>query len=285
MGRLIVNADDFGLTHGVNRAIAELHHAGLVTSATLMARANATADAIQWGRDTPSLGVGCHVVLMDGDPVLPPGEIPTLVDPRTNRLHATLSSFLSRLIRGRIRAEEMEAEAQAQIAWLHTQGVALTHIDTHKHLHMFPGVLQPLLRAARAAGICAVRNPFEPAWSLRATLRATRLRRMEVRLLHRMLPRFQRIVKEEGFITTDGSIGVLATGSLDVSTVRSLLDNLPAGTWELVTHPGYNDADLAAAPTRLLASRDKERDALLALKQFPALELISFAALHGEGNR
>lgn len=285
MGRLIVNADDFGLTRGVNRAIAELYRAGVLTSATLMAHANATSDAAQLARAIPSLGVGCHVVLVEGDPVLPAREIPTLVDPRTNRFHATLGGFLVRLLRGQIRSSEIESEAAAQIALLHSGGIALTHIDSHKHLHMFPGVLRPLLRAARAAGIRAVRNPFEPAWSLRATPHAPRLRRAEVTLLQRMQPRFLRIVTEEGFATTEGSIGVLATGSLDDQTVHSLLANLPGGTWELVTHPGYHDADLTQAHTRLLASRDKERDALLALKQFPALELISFARLHEERSR
>ena len=84
---------------------------------------------------------------------------------------------------------------------------------------------------------------------------------------------------EEGFTTTDGAIGVLATGTLDAATVRSLLQKLPAGSWELVSHPGYNDRDLAHARTRLLASRETERQALRALEDFPAIERISFAEL------
>jgi predicted glycoside hydrolase/deacetylase ChbG (UPF0249 family) len=279
VGRLIVNADDFGLTAGVNRAILELHGAGALTSATLMARAQATADAVRQSREVATLSVGCHVVLVDGDPVLPAGEIPTLVERRTGRFHATLGGFLRRLLAGRIRSAEIEAEAAAQIALLQAQGIALTHMDTHKHVHMFPAVLRPVLRAARAAGICAVRNPFEQAWSLRATAGVPWLRRMEVSLLRRLEPVFRRVVAEEGFTTTDGSIGVLATGTLDFKTLSSLLSKMPAGTWELVTHPGYNDADLAQGQTRLLSSREIERDALLALKQFPALELISFADL------
>jgi hypothetical protein len=97
-----------------------------------------------------------------------------------------------------------------------------------------------------------------------------------LRLLHSA---FRRIVAEEGFTTTDGAIGVLATGTLDAATVRSLLANIPFGTWELVSHPGYNDADLAQAHTRLLASRETERDALLTLKSAPIVDLISFADL------
>ena len=282
MRDLIVNADDFGLTAGVNRAIVELHRAGVLTSTTLMARAAATAEAVRMARATPTLGVGCHVVLVDGEPVLAAKEIPSLVDPRTGRFFPTLGAFLQRLLAGRISAAEMEAEAAAQIALLQTAGVALTHIDTHKHVHMFPAVLRPVLRAARAAGIRAVRNPFEPDWSLRATPGAPWLRRTEVMLLRQLEPAFRRIVAEEGFVTSDGAVGVLATGTLDATTVSSLLRKLPPGAWELVTHPGYNDADLAQAHTRLLASRETEWGALHALKGFPEIDLISFSGLQSD---
>jgi predicted glycoside hydrolase/deacetylase ChbG (UPF0249 family) len=278
--RIIVNADDFGLTGGVNRAVAELHQAGVLTSCTLMARAGATAEAVELASAAPTLGVGCHVVLVDGEPVLDSNsQLPTLADPITGCFWPTLGTFLPRLLVGKIRAAEIEAEAAAQITLLQSQGVKLTHIDTHKHTHMFPAVLRPVLRAARAAGIGAVRNPFEPLWSVRGTPGAPWLRRTEVRLLRLLLPAFWQIVAEEGFVTTDGAIGVLATGTLDAATVAALAGNLREGTWELVSHPGYNDADLAQAHTRLLASRETEREALQALKQFEGIDLISFRDL------
>jgi predicted glycoside hydrolase/deacetylase ChbG (UPF0249 family) len=279
VGRLIVNADDFGLTAGVNRAIIELHRAAVLTSTTLMARAAATDEAIELARATPSLGVGCHVVLVDGDPALPVQEISTLADYHSGRFQPTLGAFLGRLLTGRMRSAEIEAEAAAQIELLQSKGVVLTHIDTHKHTHMFPAVLRPVLRAAQKAGIRAVRNPFEAAWSLRATPGAPWLRRGEVSLLRRLEPVFRRIVAEEGFLTTDGAVGVLATGTLDAATVASLLQNLPSGDWELVSHPGYNDAALAQAHTRLLASRETEREALLSIGIFDHVELIDFAQL------
>jgi predicted glycoside hydrolase/deacetylase ChbG (UPF0249 family) len=275
-----VNADDFGLTSGVNRAIVELHKAGALSSATLMARALATEEAIELACSTPSLGVGCHVVLVDGEPVLPPDELPTLSDPIAGNLYSTLGKFVKRLLARQFRAREIEAEAAAQIALLQAKGVALTHIDTHKHTHMFPAVLRPVLRAARAAGIHSVRNPFEPAWSLRATPEAPWLRRTQVHLLRYLFePAFRRIVAEEGFTTTNGAIGVLATGTLGTATVRSLLRNLPEGAWELVTHPGYNDDQLAQARTRLLASRETEREALSSFNAWDGVEQISFADL------
>jgi hypothetical protein len=100
-----------------------------------------------------------------------------------------------------------------------------------------------------------------------------------VSLLRLFEPAFRRIVAEAGFTTTDGALGVLATGTLDAATVASLLRNLPPGTWELVTHPGYNDADLAHVHTRLLASREIERQALLSIGLQSSLELVSFARL------
>ncbi|MGA8044218.1 MAG: ChbG/HpnK family deacetylase [Terracidiphilus sp.] len=279
MKRLIVNADDFGLTSGVNRAIVELHGAGVLTSATLMANAAATTEAVALAKANPTLGAGCHVVLLDGAPVLPADQLPSLTESSSGRFHPTLGAFLKRLFAGRIRAEEMEAEAYAQIARLQASGVTLTHVDTHKHTHMFPAVLRAVLRAARSCGIRAVRNPFEPAWSVRATQGAPWARRMEVSLLRGLAPAFRRIVAEEGFTTTDGSIGVLATGTLDARTVASLTAALPEGTFELVSHPGYNDADLARGHTRLLASREMERQALTALKGRQIPDLVSFAAL------
>jgi predicted glycoside hydrolase/deacetylase ChbG (UPF0249 family) len=279
VSRLIVNADDFGLTAGVNRAIIELHRAGVLTSATLMARAAATEEAIELTLSTPSLGVGCHIVLVDGEPVLGTERIPTLVDARTGRFQPTLGTLLQRLLAGRVSASEIEAEAAAQITLLHSKGVALTHVDTHKHTHMFPAVLRPVLRAARAAGIFTVRNPFESAGSLRATYDAPWVRRTEVRLLGLLEPAFRRALLEEGFTTTDGILGVLATGSIDSTVVKSILDGVQEGTWEFITHPGYNDADLARVRTRLRASRDVERNTLLDLQGLPGFELISFAGL------
>jgi hopanoid biosynthesis associated protein HpnK len=279
--RLIINADDFGLTRGVNRAIVELHAGGGLTSTTLMAHADATEDAIEQALRIPSLGFGCHVVLVDGHPALPPSEIPTLIDRKTGLFHPKLGTFLRLAMLGQIHSAEIEAEASAQIRLLQKRGLRLTHIDTHKHTHMFPAILLPVLRASRTAGIHAIRNPFEPSWCRRATPNAPLLRRIEVSLLRRFQPAFLRKVAEEGFTTTNGALGVLATGTLNESSIRSLLQKVPPGTWELVTHPGYNDEDLRQVRTRLKQSREAELDALKAIGNPHDLELISFAQLDG----
>ncbi len=280
MTRLIVNADDFGLTAGVNRAIVELHHAGVLASATLMAKASATEQAVALAQANPNLGVGCHIVLVDGEPVLPAQEVSSLVDLRTGSFPQKLTTFLQRLFTGRIRAAEMEAEAAAQIALLQSKGIQLTHIDSHKHTHMFPAVLRPVLRAAHRAGLRVVRNPFEPEWAVRASPRAGLIRTAEVVALRRFGPYFRRVLTEEGFISTDGTIAVAATGAVSEETIRALMQSLPNGTWELVSHPGYNDADLEKVPTRLRSSREIERGALMAIREFTRVELISFRELN-----
>jgi chitin disaccharide deacetylase len=277
--RLIVNADDFGMAPGVNRAILELHAAEVLTSATLMARAAAIDEAVNMALAMPALGVGCHIVLVAGVPASDPNRIPSLVDRTTGGLHPSIGEFLKRLYTARIRPSEIEAEAAAQIALLQSYGLRLTHIDTHKHMHMFPLVLRPVLRAARAAGIRAVRNPFEPLWSINATVHAPETRRAQVLLLGRLQSRFRRVVAQEGLVTTDGSIGVLATGTLELSVVHALISAMPEGTFEFVSHPGYRDETLARANTRLLESREIERNALVAIKGYAGIDLISFAGL------
>ena len=279
MPRLIVNADDFGLAPGVNRAVLELHAAEVLTSATMMAQSAATEEAVRMALAMPTLGVGCHVVLVDGTPVSPRTSIRSLVDRNTGLFHSSPGSFLKRLYTARIRSSEVESEAAAQIELLQSYGLRLTHVDTHKHMHMFPLVLRPVLRAAKAAGIRAIRNPFETVWSLNATANAPEMRRAEIVFLRRFEAKFRRIVEKEGFATTDGAIGILATGSVNIATVNALITAMPEGTYEFVSHPGYRDEQLARSNTRLLESREIERNALVAIKDYRGIDLISFANL------
>ncbi len=275
--RLLLNADDFGLTPGVNRAIAELHTAGALPSATLMACGAAFQHAVQTAHAHPSLDVGCHVVLVDGTPLAALPGIPSLLTP-SGRLRDSLPRFLLALQRGRIAEADIEREATAQIRALQSAGLRVSHVDTHKHTHLFPRVARPLIRAASACGVPAIRNPFEPAWSARLT-RGPLLRKLQVAALRTFHRTFLQLTRQHGLATTDGCIGVSATGSLHRANLDTLLQNLPAGTWELVCHPGYNDAALDAVTTRLRATRDTEREALLAAIPTCAIPLGTFADL------
>lgn len=287
MRRLIVNADDFGLTRGVNRGIAACHREGIVTSSTLMANSAAFEDAVAQARDLPRLAVGCHVVLVDGEPRLPGSELPSLVG-RSGRFRDSLLDFVYCAMRGRLSEEQIEREATAQIRRIQDAGLTVTHIDTHKHTHMFPAVLRPLLRAARERGVPAIRNPFAPVRPLAyaSILRRPRLwtRYSEIRALRSYSAAFHKAVRAAGLATTDGTFGILSTGALDQRLFAAIIGCIPEGTWEFVCHPGYNDAELARVPTRLRQSRDLEREVLTSkfardLLEEAEIELISYAAL------
>jgi predicted glycoside hydrolase/deacetylase ChbG (UPF0249 family) len=266
--RLIVNADDFGLTSGINRAVSELHAAAALSSATLMASAPRFAEAVAMAAQQRSLGVGCHVVLVDGTPAADRDSIPTLLveTPQGKIFRPTLAAFVRDVMLGRIARTDIEREATAQIRRLQQAGVHVTHVDTHKHTHMFPAVLDALTRAASACGVHAIRNPFEPAWSVAATPNPAPMRRLQIGLLGGFRGHFSRMVREREFSTTDGCIGVLATGSLDESTLAAIVSRIPEGTWELVCHPAVMDEELRATRTRLLESRVVE---LVALHSLP----------------
>ena len=260
MKRLIINADDFGFTSGVNRAIVEAHTRGVVTSSTLMAKGRAFGEAVELTKTMPTLSVGCHIVLIDGEPVVEPATISSLT--KDGRFRDGLKSFAGRALSGRMDAGEIEAEASAQIRKIQSSCISVSHIDTHKHTHLFPPILRPLLRAAAACGVRAVRNPFGPKFPLRSSQLLARpglwTRYAEVKVLGRFAGKFRESVDREGFTTTDGTLGIEVTGTLDEILFRAIAESVPDGTWEFVCHPGYNDADLQRAKTRLRESREME---------------------------
>jgi chitin disaccharide deacetylase len=286
--RLLINADDFGLTPGVNRAIGEAHTRGVVTSATLMANGAAFDDALRAAQSTPRLSIGCHVVLVDGSPVLPASEVPSLINLRnTGHFRQSLSKFALLAGSGRLVPKQLEAEVAAQIRKLQNAGIAVSHLDSHKHTHLFSNVLRPLLRAAEACEIRAIRNPFGPiAFALVSKRPRLWKRYGEVKLLSGLANKFRRAVQKAGMITPDGTLGIVATGALDLQLFRCVIESLPDGTWEFVCHPGYNDAELQSMRTRLRASREQELQILTspATRELLAgngIELISYRDLVG----
>jgi predicted glycoside hydrolase/deacetylase ChbG (UPF0249 family) len=277
-----VNADDYGLTSGVNRGIQDAYLAGGVTSATLMATAPQAHHAAKFASENPRLGVGCHVVLVDGSPVSGPAKVSSLLEPGTPSFYATPGRFLIALLSGRVKSEHLVCEVGEQLQRIRALGIPPTHVDTHKHLHVFPAVARALMTAARQHGITAIRNPFESTWAVSASKGAGLLRKTEVSGLRQMYARrFLKMAEENEFVTTDGAIGVSATGTLDSVTLERLLRTMPEGTWELVCHPGYADSELQGVKTRLRESRDIEASALRELPNMlpKNVELINFAEL------
>jgi len=291
--RLIVNADDFGLTSGVNRAIVEAHRDGVVSSTTLMATAGDAAfnEAVEAARGLPGLSVGCHVVLVDGAPVSAPGAVDTLLAIRSGEpecFYSSLSAFAARATMGGFDREQLVTEIVAQIRKIQGAGIAVSHLDSHKHAHIFPEILRAMLRAARICGVKAIRSPFVPMKAIMAQRfagRASLMKRYgQVRVLNAFAGSFRRQTSRAGVSAPDGIIGVIETGSMDGILLRQALTGLPEGTWELVCHPGYADEELRAVRTRLLESREAERNLLTspelkALLEQEKIEVIGYREL------
>lgn len=281
------------MTKGVNLAIRECHKDGVVTSATLMANGTAFEDAVTIARATEGLSVGCHVVLVDGEPVLPTAAVPTLVAKSTGRgkFPGSISTVGTRAALGRLDPDQLVREIVAQIEKLRTSGITVTHLDTHKHAHVFPKVLEAVVRAARICDVRAIRNPFVPVVAMRLRQFKGRPRLWKryglVRVLRTLAGKFHARMEAAGLATPDGIVGVIETGQTEDSMLRQAISSLAPGTWELVCHPGYDDSDLRSANTRLLESREHERQILISpsFRQFleeQGIQLIRYADLGTE---
>jgi len=267
--RLVVNADDLGLTAGVNDGIFDAHEHGILTSASLLANAPATADAVRRARSHPSLGLGVHLALVDGAPVLPPGRVPTLVED-DERFRRSWKPFIVACLERRVSLVEVERELTAQIERLLGAGVDLTHLDAHKHVHAYPPIFAIVARLAARFDIPVVRVPYERP-SRRSVLRADGRDRWVVRrqalLNAAMWPwarRNRRTAASLGLRTPE-FIGRIHTGVIDKPALHSMLRASRSGVTELMVHPGYVDDALRRTGTRLLESRQQELDLLCAM--------------------
>jgi predicted glycoside hydrolase/deacetylase ChbG (UPF0249 family) len=263
--QLVVNADDLGLTVGVNNGIFDAHDGGILTSASLFANAPATVDALHRVRVRPSLGVGVHLALVDGTPMLPPGRVPTLIED-DGRFRASWKPFIVACLRGRVAFDEVERELTAQIERIRSEGIRLTHLDAHKHVHAFPPIFAIVARLAERFRIPVVRVPYEqwsPVWG-DATERRTA--RRQALLNAAMLPwarRNHRTAFMHG-LRSPQFMGRVHTGVLSGDSFEGMVRRLRPVVTELMVHPGYVDDTLMQTHTRLLSSREQEVQVLCA---------------------
>ncbi len=241
-----MNADDFGFTRDVNSGIIEAHQRGILTATTLMANGAAFEDAVRLARANRGLDVGCHLVLVGGHSVLD----------RNRPFPGTVAQLVQAIVMRRLRPLH---ELRAQVVKIVDAGLRPTHIDTHKHTHLFPPVLEAVAQVAEEFGIRWVRRPFDlpimpggTPWSTRVVSRCLRIVRR----------RFHRVLENHGCRTTDHFAGFQMTGRFEAADVASLIRALPDGCTEFMTHPGHYGPELEAAHTRLKASRAKELAAL-----------------------
>jgi chitin disaccharide deacetylase len=264
---LILNADDFGLTRGVNAGIIRAHREGILTSATLMATAPAVDDAVELAKAHPKLGVGCHLVLTGGLAAAPPSEIPSLAD-KEGRLPESLAALVYRVTFGAIRTREMEIELRAQIEKIRRAGIEPTHVDTHKHTHVHPRVMRAVGKVTRDMGIARVRNPIEnlhDSWRTARREHVPLVKNMAASSAVRSVAaQFGKLAREYGLRSPDYFLGLAITGEVSTVALRHLIENLPEGRTEIMLHPGLCDDDLRKTRSRLQEHREKEMESLLA---------------------
>jgi len=268
MKRLIINADDFGLTAMVNQAIIDTHSCGLLRSTSLLANGEAFASAVDLARQAPGLGVGVHLNFTEGQPVAPASSVPSLVNGQ-GFFARKPASLWQALISGRVSTVDVEKELRAQIEKVLAAGVAATHLDSHKHVHTLPALGRMTIRLARQYGIPAIRGVAE-SWSGLGCLlrrfpharRAIFRQRLNSLTLAAVSCGWRRRLRRAGVACARNFYGLTPTGFLDEHILREILCRLPDGTSELMCHPGFVDEALRQTPTRLLEQRELEYQAL-----------------------
>ncbi|MBV8071382.1 MAG: ChbG/HpnK family deacetylase [Acidobacteriaceae bacterium] len=251
MKQLIVNADDFGFTRDVNAGIVHAHRNGILTSTTLMANGDAFDDAVRLAHETPTLDVGCHLVLVQGTSL-------RTGDPYPEKLTGVVGALATRRL-------DAYAELRPQIEKILAAGIRPTHLDTHKHTHVAPVVFRAVVRLAHEFGIPYVRLPLDAAvawaaWPLAAVKRF-----------------YMNMARPFHVRTTDHFLGFRLTGSLDGETLAAALENLPEGLTEFMCHPGFLGPELQRAATRLKESRVRELEALTSRR---IRELVTGGGIH-----
>lgn len=261
MKRLIVNADDFGYTRGVNAGIVRGFREGIVTSATIMANGDAFEDAVECAQANSKLGVGCHLVLVGGKCLAPAKQVSSLADSE-GRLPPSLPALLSKLSTGSVRRDAIEAELRAQVERMVAAGLRPTHFDSHKHTHAHPRVMEVVVRVAEEFKVTRIRKPFEDTAALlwpvfRAGVTSWKQRATAL-MAGVNASGFQKLASSHGICTPDHFMGVAATGRLNREAILAMIGAMRDGVTELMCHPGEYDEELEKSPTRLKRERETE---------------------------
>ncbi|HXT12687.1 MAG TPA: hopanoid biosynthesis-associated protein HpnK [Candidatus Angelobacter sp.] len=238
--RLIVNADDFGLSQSINEAVIRAHREGILTTASLMVNEPPCAEAVELAKQNPRLGVGLHLTLLMGHSALPHAEIPGLVNARgefsNDPVGVGVKYFFRRKLRGQLRRE-----IHAQFARFRATGLPLDHVNGHLHLHLHPVVFSILIEDAAELGIERMRLTHDPFWMDVPLARGQRLYRAAHGMIYYILSRTARSrLRQKKIRHTQRVFGLLQNARVDESYVSKLLPALPAGDSELYSHPSLD---------------------------------------------
>ena len=265
---LIVTADDFGAAEAVNDAVEQAHKNGILSAASLMVSGEAATDAVRRAKSMPNLRVGLHLVLVDGQPLLPPDQVPDLVDGagnfRNDMARAGAAMFFFPNVR-----RQLEAEMQAQFRAFAATGLALDHVNAHKHFHLHPTIAGLMVKFARAFGAKGARVPLEPQDVLVqiADHKVSGTVALTTPFARALRRRFER----EGIAAPDQVFGLAWSGAMRADRLEGLLAHLPEGLSEIYMHPatgsypgsapGYEyAAELAALTDPRMAGLLKAQD-------------------------
>jgi len=257
--RIIINADDFGLCEGVNKAVAQAHTDGVLTSATIMANMPAANKAVKIAKQLPTLGVGVHLNLFDGRPLSKAPCIECLVGADGRFAYSPAKLSLLSMARHKIK-NAIRTEFSAQIQWLIDNGLAPTHLDSHKHIHSFPAIFPIVCDLARRFKIGTVRFTFEPKslsrmpWPLTSENGKKKAKKL------RTTAKINRM-QNPNFLKADALLGIAHSGKIDVNFFRAVTLYNSAQTAEVMTHPALPNS-LDPDQTRLVQRRKAEFDAL-----------------------
>lgn len=230
--RIIISADDFGLSETVNEAVERAHRDGILAATSLMVSGPAATDAIYRARAMPSLRVGLHLVVIEGQPTLPASRIPDLVDP-AGRFPSDQLRLGLRYVHPHAR-RQLAAEVAAQFAAFASTGLPLDHANAHKHMHLHPVVGRLLITCGRQYGLRSLRVPAEPPAVLAA---AGTTPTLGDRALYRWTRLLRAQARGAGLVTNDHCFGLAWTGQMDSAHLLRLVGHLPPGVSEIYFHP------------------------------------------------
>ena len=238
--RLIVNADDFGLSPSVNAAVIRAHREGILTSASLMVNEPGFAEAVKLAKENPQLGVGLHLTLLMGHSTLPPEKIPGLVNGRGEFSNSPVATGLNYFFKQNLR-EPLRAEIRAQFEKFRATGLPLDHVNGHLHLHLHPVVFKILMEEVETFGFNRMRLTREPFWMDVPLARGNRLYRASHAAVYFFLSwSAQAGLRQKNIRHTHRVFGLLQNARVNEAYVLKLLAVLPPGDSELYAHPSLD---------------------------------------------
>lgn len=238
--RLIVNADDFGLSHSVNEAVIRAHREGVLTSASLMVSEAGFDEAVRLAKENPKLGVGLHLSLLQSHSALPPEKIPGLVNSHGEFSNSPVGVGMKYFFDDDLR-EQLRAEIHAQFEKFHSTGLSLDHVNGHLNLHLHPVIFKILMDDSEKLGIRHFRLTRDClARSQKMSSGHFGYRISHAAIFKWLSNRARGPLRQKNIKHAQITFGLLQNGRVDEEYLSKLLPELPPGDSELYCHPSLD---------------------------------------------